>query len=157
MANNVHYLIVKEKDKREITYFEYNSFTGFNMTSKNKNIKLKDAINVNKMIIINPSFVEKLVNKKINTRMKKLIDILASIYENPDDEDPAGSLMMALNEVERFKREMINKYMEYMTKEQQRLLEKKIQILEQEVTMRAYYLNEVSVKRENEYEKGKGR
>ena len=52
---------------------------------------------------------------------------------------------------------MINKYMEYMTKEQQRLLEKKIQILEQEVTMRAYYLNEVSVKRENEYEKGKGR
>ena len=157
MANNVHYLIVKEKDKREITYFEYNSFTGFNMTSKNKNIKLKDAINVNKMIIINPSFVEKLVNKKINARMKKLIDILASIYENPDDEDPAGSLMMALNEVERFKREMINKYMEYMTKEQQRLLEKKIQILEQEVTMRAYYLNEVSVKRENEYEKGKGR
>ena len=129
MANNVHYLIVKEKDKREITYFEYNNFTGFNMTSKNKNIKLKDAINVNKMIIINPSFVEKLVNKKINTRMKKLIDILASIYENPDDEDPAGSLMMALNEVERFKREMINKYMEYMTKEQQRLLEKKIQIL----------------------------
>ena len=157
MANNVHYLIVKEKDKREITYFEYNNFTGFNMTSKNKNIKLKDAINVNKMIIINPSFVEKLVNKKINTRMKKLIDILASIYENPDDEDPAGSLMMALNEVERFKREMINKYMEYMTKKQQRLLEKKIQILEQEVTMRAYYLNEVSVKRENEYEKGKGR
>ena len=57
--SNVHYLVVKEKNKKTITYFEYNKLNGFNMTSKKKNIKLKDAINVNKMIIINPSFVEK--------------------------------------------------------------------------------------------------
>ena len=35
------------------------------MTSKSQNIKLKDAINVNKMVIINPSMVEKLIDKKI--------------------------------------------------------------------------------------------
>ena len=139
--NDVHYLIVKDKNKKEIAYFEYDKLSGYNMTSKNKNIKLKDAINVNKMIIINPSFIEKLINKKINTKIKKLIDLIANIY-NSDDDDPAGALMQALNEVEKFKREMINKYMDYMTKEQIRLLEKKIEILEKEVLNHAYKLNE---------------
>ena len=152
---NNHYLIVKEKNKKTITYFEYDKLNGFNMTSKNKNIKLKDAINVNKMIIINPSFIEKLVNKKINNKIKKLIDLIANIYNNTDDEDPAGTLMQALNEVERFKRQMINKYEEYMTKEQIKLLEKKI--LEQEVTMRAYYINEKQIPEEVEYETHKAR
>ena len=144
MTNAPHYLIVKEKNKKAITYFEYDKISGFNMTSKNKNLKLKDAINVNKMVIINPSFIEKLITKKINMKMKKLIDLIANIYES-DDDDPAGSLMLALNEVEKFKREMINRYLEYMTKEQLRLLDKKIKILEAEVTMHAYALNERQV------------
>jgi len=140
MSNN-HYLIIKEKNKKEISFLEYNELTGFNITSKNKNIKLKDAINVNKIVVINPSFIEKLVNKKISKEIKKLVDIISTIYET-DDEDPAGSLMQALNEVEKFKREMINKYLNYMTKNQVNTLEKKVEILETEVTNYAYKLNE---------------
>ena len=155
--SDVHYLVVKEKNKKTINYFEYDKLNGFNMTSKNKNIKLKDAINVNKMIIINPSFIEKLINKKINLKIKKLIDLLANIYNDGDDEDPAGTLMIALNEVEKFKRQMINKYEEYMSREQIRLLEKKIAILEQQVTMQAYYINERKPELEAEYESHKAR
>lgn len=154
MTNTIHYLIVKEKEKKEVTYFEYDKLKGFSMTSKNKNIKLKDAINVNKMIIINPSFIEKLVTKKINLKIKKLIDLIANIYES-DDEDPGGALMMALNEVEKFKREILNKYLNYMSQEQLKLLEKKIKILEREVTMHAYLLNEK--REEMEYEVKKAR
>lgn len=154
MTNGIHYLIVKEKDKKEITYFEYNKLTGFNMTSKNKNIKLKDAINVNKMVVINPSFIEKLINKKINNKLKKLIDLISTIYDS-GEEDPAGTLMFALNEVEKFKREMINKYVEYMSKEQLKLLNKKIEILEQEVTMRVYYINERSYNGDYEVKKSR--
>ncbi len=157
MANNVHYLIVKEKEKREVTYFEYNKLKGFNMASKNKNLKLKDAINVNKMIIINPSFIEKLINKKVNLKIKKLIDLICEIYNSNDDEDPASSLMQALNEVEKFKREMINKYLDYMSKEQLKLLNRKIKLLEQQVTMQAYYLNEKANVNEIQYEGKKSR
>ncbi len=39
MNNNIRYLIVKEKNKKEVMYFEYDKLNGFNMTSKNKNIK----------------------------------------------------------------------------------------------------------------------
>lgn len=47
---------------------------------------------------------------------------------------------------------MINKYLDYMTREQLRLLDKKIKILEQEVTMRAYYINEKKTQENDEFE-----
>ena len=151
--NDIRYLIVKEKNKKEVMYLEYDKLNGYNITSKNKNLKLKDAINVNKMVIINPTFIEKLINKKINSKIKKLVDLISIIYES-DDDDPAGSLMQALNEVEKFKREILNKYLNYMTKEQIDLLEKKINILETEVMNHAYKLNEqrISLYNNEDYE-----
>ena len=153
MQNN-HYLIVKEKNKKEIAYFEYDKLDGFNMTSKNKNIKLKDAINVNKMVIVNPSMVEKLIDKKINIRMRKLVNLILNIYES--DDDPGSSMMQALNEIEKFKREMINKYLNYMNKKQLSNLEDKIRMLESEVTKKSYVINENSIE-EEVYETRKSR
>jgi len=152
--NNRHYLIIKEKNKKAITYFEYTNLNGFNMTSKNKNIKLKDAINVNKMIIINPSLIEKLIDKRINTKLRKLIEFILGIYD--ESTDPSGTLMLALNEVEKFKREIINKYIAYLNKEQLKNLDKKIKYLEQEVTMKSYYMNEQKIF-ESEYETTRSR
>ena len=152
--NNTHYLIIKEKNKKAITYFEYTNLNGFNMTSKNKNIKLKDAINVNKMIIINPSLIEKLIDKRINTKLRKLIEFILGIYD--ESTDPSGTLMLALNEVEKFKREIINKYIAYLNKEQLKNLDKKIKYLEQEVTMKSYYMNEQRIF-ESEYETTRSR
>lgn len=153
MTNTIHYLIIKDKNKKAVTYFEYNKLSGFNMTSRSKNIKLKDAINVNKMVIVNPSFIEKLVNKKINSRLRKLIDLIAGSFD--DEEDPASGLMIALNEVEKFKREMINKYLEYMSKNQIQKLNQKIKILEEQITMRAYVINENSYQEEHESKKAR--
>ena len=151
---NSHYLIVKDKHKKEITYFEYDKLSGFNMTSKNKNIKLKDAINVNKMIIINPSMIEKLIDKKINIKMKKLINLILHIYDS--DDDPSSSMMEALNEIEKFKREMINKYLNYMNKRQLSNLDEKIKMLETEVTKKSYIIYENNLE-EEEYESKKSR
>ncbi len=137
----MNYLIVKEKNKKSAIYFEYNKINGFNMTPKNKNIKLKNAINVNKMIIVNPSFIEKIVDKKINKKLIQLINLIINISDN-DEEDPASSLMYSLNEVEKFKREVLNKYLAFLNKKQLEKLDQKIKYLEQEVTMKAYYVNE---------------
>ena len=149
----MNYLIIKNKDKKSATYFKVD---GYSLNSKNKNIKLKDAINVNKMVIINPGFIEKLINKKINIKIRKLVDLIANIYDS-DDEDPSGALMESLNEVEKFKREMINKYINYMTKEQVEILEKKVQILETEVFNYAYRLNENYYMKDIENENRKSR
>ena len=117
-------------------------------------IKLKDAINVNKMLIINPSFINKLIDKNINRKLEKLIKYIIGIYDA--DDDPAGNLMLALNEVEKFKREIINKYLAYMNKKQLEDLDQKLKILENQVTMQSYLLNESKFNNES-YETSKAR
>lgn len=150
----MNYLIVKDKKKKQVIYFECNKLNGYKMTAKNKNIKLKDAINVNKMVIINPSFINKLIDKNINRKLEKLIKYIIGIYDA--DDDPAGNLMLALNEVEKFKREVINKYLAYMNKKQLKDLDQKLKILENQVTMQSYLLNESKINNES-YETSKAR
>lgn len=133
----MNYLIIKNKDKKSATYF---TVDGYSLNSKNKNIKLKDAINVNKMVIINQSLIDKIINRNIDSKFKKLINLILGIYDNSDD--PAGNMMLALNEVEKFKREVINKYVNYMNKKQLEKLERKIRLLEGEIAKKSYLMNE---------------
>lgn len=136
----MNYLIVKDKKKKQVIYFECNKLNGYQMTAKNKNIKLKDAINVNKMVIINQSLIDKIINRNIDSKFKKLINLILGIYDTSDD--PAGNMMLALNEVEKFKREVINKYVNYMNKKQLEKLERKIRLLEGEIAKKSYLMNE---------------
>ncbi len=133
----MNYLIIKNKDKKSATYFKVD---GYSLNSKNKNIKLKDAINVNKMVIINQSLIDKIINRNIDSKFKKLINLILGIYDTSDD--PAGNMMLALNEVEKFKREVINKYVNYMKKKQLEKLERKIRLLEGEIAKKSYLMNE---------------
>lgn len=133
----MNYLIIKNKDKKSATYF---TVDGYSLNSKNKNIKLKDAINVNKMVIINQSLIDKIINRNIDSKFKKLINLILGIYD--DSDDPAGNMMLALNEVEKFKREVINKYVNYMNKKQLEKLERKIRLLEGEIAKKSYLMNE---------------
>ena len=133
----MNYLIIKNKDKKSSTYFKVD---GYSLNSKNKNIKLKDAINVNKMVIINQSLIDKIINRNIDSKFKKLINLILGIYDTSDD--PAGNMMLALNEVEKFKREVINKYVNYMNKKQLEKLERKIRLLEGEIAKKSYLMNE---------------
>ena len=106
------------------------------------------------MVIINPSFINKLIDKNINRKLEKLIKYIIGIYDA--DDDPAGNLMLALNEVEKFKREIINKYLAYMNKKQLKDLDQKLKILENQVTMQSYLLNESKINNES-YETSKAR
>lgn len=133
----MNYLIIKNKDKKSATYF---TVDGYSLNSKNKNIKLKDAINVNKMVIINQSLIDKVIDRNIDSKFKKLINLILGIYDTSDD--PAGNMMLALNEVEKFKREVINKYVNYMNKKQLEKLERKIRLLEEEIAKKSYLMNE---------------
>ena len=72
----MNYLIIKSKDKKSATYFKVD---GYSVSAKNKNIKLKDAINVNKMVIINQSFIDKMIDKNIDSKFKKLIFAICKI------------------------------------------------------------------------------
>ena len=137
MGREQKFLVVKNKDTKEIKYFEYDKVKGYNIKPKNS-VKFEDAINVDRMILINPSLIEKMVDKKVKRKFNYLINMM-SIVCDADDENGDG-LELALNEAEKFRNELCNKYRKYIADEKFELLEKKIAILEDELRLRLKYL-----------------
>ena len=138
MAKEQKFLVIKNKDEKTIKYFEYSKLSGYNIKPKN-NIKFEDAINVDRMILINPSLIEKMIDKKVQRKLNSLINMMSIVCES-DDESGEG-LYLALDEVEKFKGEVFNKYMKYISAEKLSLIEKKIAILEDELKLRIKYLS----------------
>ena len=138
MGSEQRFLVIKNKDEKTIKYFEYDKIKGYNIKPKN-NVKFVDAINVNKMILINPSLIEKMIDKKTKRRLNYLINLMSTIFDS--DDETGDGLYLALDEVEKFRREVINKYRAYISEEKMNLLLKKIAILEDELNLRIKYIS----------------
>lgn len=138
MAKEERFLVIKTNDSKEIKYFEYDKLKGYNLKPKN-NVKFLDAINVNKMILINPTLIQKMIDKKIKKKFDYLINLLSIVCDNDDDPEGEG-LYLALDEAERLRMEVINKYKNYMEQEKLFLFLNKIEILENELKLRIKYL-----------------
>ncbi len=155
MGKEQRFLVVKTNDSKEIKYFEYDKISGYNI-KPNPNLKFQDAINVNKMILINPSLIEKMVDKKVKRRFDYLINLLSVVYEN--DDETGDGLELALNEAEKFRMELINKYKQYINEEKYQLLMKKIAILEDELYLRMQFvMNKTNLLEKEEVKEGKTR
>lgn len=129
---------VVKKDARNdvITYMEYEKLKGFNVKPK-KTLNFEDMINVNEMIIINPTLIEKLIDKKCSRTFEKILAFITIIDSNDDDnDDTTTSFALVLDEIEKFKSLVINKYKEYMEQEKYKLVMKKIEILTKELKLR---------------------
>ena len=133
------YLIVKEKTDSSITYFEYDNMQGYDLSPK-KNVKIKDAINVNKVVIINPSLMNKVATKQINLKFKRLLQIITVIFE--DDDTSGNAYREGLNEISKLRLEAKTKYFRYMEQEEIDMIEKKLGILEHELKLRLFYLEQ---------------
>lgn len=126
--------VVKKDSKTDvITYMEYEKLKGFNVRPK-KTLNFEDMINVDEMIIINPSLIEKLIDKKCKRTLEKILLMLSVVSEEDSDDETPFNLI--LDEVYRLKNLVLNKYKEYMEEENYKILMKKIEIIEKEVQLR---------------------
>ena len=117
------YLIVKNNEDKTIKYMEYDPKKGYQVNPKG-NVKLEDTINVDKMVIISPTLITKLISKKANKRINYLLKLIN--YADQDDEAADEVLDLALDQAVRFRQEIINKYKKYLNDEEEALLENKI-------------------------------
>ena len=152
MAVLSRFLVVKNKDKKDIKYFDYNKLDGYNLTAK-KDVHFSDAIDVNKVVIINPSFIEKVATKKINNKFEKLINMMQVVCEVGDEDESGEGYRIALNEASKLKTELWNKYRKFIAEKKLELMIKKIEILEDELKLR----QELLAKRiQDDFEMNKG-
>lgn len=157
-----NYFISKDNKTGEIVYLEYDK-NGFKVTPK---AKKKDAINVNKIVFVSPELTKKLLKKKIEHKISKLLLELNTCY---DDEDNDGArLRDKLIEAEKLKINIINKYSKYFGKSYIGLTLKKMQLIVDGYRSRLYNVNNKKQKQifmellsranmESSEKKGKGR
>ena len=124
------YYLSRQPKTGEIIYVNYDKYGGYNVTPKN-NIKY-DGVRVNKMIIVKPAMIEKVLKRKIKNRLDLYLKTIVEIMDQNDETGTSG-IREALNELTRFKNIVKYKYEKHLEEKYVMLLNKKIEILEYEL------------------------
>ena len=125
-----HYYVNRKSSNNEIIYLDFDKLKGFDFSPKN-HIKY-DGIVVNKMVIIKPSMIEKVLKRKIRKKLDLYLKLIIKFIES-EDSDNGESIREALNDLTRYKSIIARKYMKYLDEKYLRLLIKKIALLEYEL------------------------
>lgn len=123
VKKNNKYILIKKSIYQKIVLFKYDD--SFNMTKK----KDKERLGVIKFY--DDKIISSVIKRSIDNRFKKLLELIASIEES--DNDPSSGLIFCLDEANKFKREMVNKYNKFLKKSQIEFINKKIELIEKEV------------------------
>ena len=150
------YVIDKNNDDLKLMYYSVN-MVGLNVTPKNEVPGL--TIKAQKVILIDPELRDAYIKKRINKKIDKIIKFMLRILndEGTTDEDTG----MVLDEINRLKGIIINKYREYMVESEYKSILTKLILIEEEFK-RNYnekmYMNYMSNNYyEEEYRTGRGR
>lgn len=128
-----HYFINKSNKNKSIIYIDYDKLGGFNFEPRN-NVKY-DGIKVNKMVVIKPSMIEKVLKKKIKRKLDLYLKLMIR-YIDQETGDDDSTLREALNDLTRYKQIIAYKYRKYLDVKYLNALFKKIAILEFELNSR---------------------
>lgn len=129
------------------TYFKkmsnINMLDGLDLTPKN-NLKY-DGIVVNKLVVTNNLFIEKILKKKMKRKLETYLKFFLEYISEGDDD--GASINQILNDIKRYKQILEYRYKKYLGDKYTDNLMKKLEILEKEFTIKLYLIAE----KQNEY------
>lgn len=144
MVQGRNYKLHKSEDTKNLLNFESKNIDGFEFTPKHTSEYMD--MEVNKMVVINPSFIEKVLKKKIKRKLDLYLQFIVSVIDD-EDTDPSN-LRYVLDDLERYRRTIINKYQRYLDEKYINLLLKKIELLNNEIKTKLIYMKEPLEKEE---------
>ena len=83
-----NYLLVKNKFNKEIAYIDYDRVSGFKFKPVNKG---DNTISVNQMVIISPTFIEKVLTRKTKRKLELYLEFIVKLL----DEDESCKLLIS--------------------------------------------------------------
>lgn len=143
----------KNKNKnRLIDKTEIIELDGFMMGSKNKVYKI-DGNEVRDLTVVDTKLASTLVSKQVSKKYNKLINYLTELLV--DDDDSGDTYREALNQIERFRQEIKNKYRKYLKQKELETMSKKLVILQKEANKRLFEIQNKMYNYENENRRSK--
>ena len=121
------YVIDENNDNAKLIYYNVN-IEGLDITPKNDVPGL--SIKAKKVVLVDPILQDSFINKKINKKIDKIIKFMIRILndEGTTDEDTG----MVLDEINRLKGIIINKYRKYMKESEYKSILTKLILIEEE-------------------------
>ena len=123
----------KLKNKEELVLLD-----GFLMASRSKVFKI-DGCNVRKIKVIDKKLANPLVSKKVFKQYDKLIALITELLF--DDDGSGDSIREALNQIEKFRLQIKNKYREYLKQKELSKMSKELKLLQNEAKKRLLEIN----------------
>ena len=123
MKKNNKYVLLRKSVYKNMELCEFNE--SYKVSKKD------DDKRIGVIKFYDEKIINQVIRRSIDNRFKKLLELLNKIEES--DEDPSEGLMICLDEVSKFKKEMINKYNKFLKKQQIDLINKKLELTEKEI------------------------
>lgn len=145
----------KNKGKKGRKYLktkELIDLEGFLMPSKSKKFTIKGETITN-IIVVDKNLAHPLLIKKVNQKYKRLIALLTELLIS--DDDSGDAFRLALNEIEKFRQEVKNKYRAYLQQEELRKMSKQLQSFQKEAKNRYIELQNSLINYENTARRGR--
>lgn len=117
-----NYFVERNHETDEVVYLEYDKIDGYEITPKTK---MEDAISVKKVVFASPSLSSKIIKKKINNIIIKLLEFIENIDDGTDGESIRENLMKA----EKLRVSIITKYIKYLGNNYSSLTLKKLELM----------------------------
>ncbi len=120
----------KLTDKTELLDIE-----GFLMASQNKVFQINNC-NIRRIRVVNKKLANPLVSKKVAQKYKQLIVLLTELLV--DDDEGGESCREALNQIEKFRLEIKNKYRDYLLKGELEKMASQLALLQKEAERKMF-------------------
>jgi len=134
-----NYLIKRIFRSGEIIYMKQKP-EGYNF--KPKNIT-KASISLEKIIVIKPAMIDRILTEKVEKQISKIVRLIMYILNTDDESTNPSDIILALNEVARLRSIILNRYQDYISKEKEDLLLKKLRVLENELRVKNLSYDEI--------------
>ena len=121
------YIIDKTNDDMKLMYYSVN-MVGLSVTPKNEVPGLK--IKAKKEVLVDEGLRESYIKQRINKKIDKIIKFMIKVLNDDDTTD--SDTGMVLDEINRLKGIVINKYREYMIDSEYKSLLTKLILIEEE-------------------------
>ena len=127
------------------------SLNGFHMASKNKVFHINKC-DIKNIEVMNKKLANPLVTKKLFPKYQRLLDCLTELLI--DDDDSGESFRIALNQIEKFRLEIKNKYRDFLMKKELEMMSRQLSALQKEAS---YRLGEIQYQMQESYRSHRGK
>ena len=137
MKTKTKYILLKKSFYKKIISYKFSESLDIS--------KKRDKHRIGIIKFYDDKVINRVIKKSIDNHFKKILELIASFEEA--DSDPSEGLIFSLNEVAKFKREMVNKYNKFLKKSQIEFNNKKLELIEKELKNKliAYRLMNVDI------------